>query len=371
MQQLRWNYTLAVVALAITFLFAAPSVASAQASFIAPLNDVDVVSSTVPTNGDVNPYGIALVPVTVGQLVQGDILVSNFNSSANLQGTGTTIVQISPSGTMQQFAQIDPANLPGQCPGGVGLTTALVALKTGWVIVGSLPSKDGTAATAKAGCLLVLDPQGNVVETFAGRGINGPWDMTALDAGGGVELFVTNVLNGTVAAGGKVVHKGTVLRLALNTSPQMMPRIVQGTIIGSGFPERTDPAALIIGPTGLALSADNTMLYVANSLANSITAIPNPIFRMSTAGTGKTLSRGGSFNDPLGLTLAPNGNVIAANGADGNLVEVSPAGMQVAHKLVDTSGNPPGAGALFGLIALPKAVYFVDDATNTLNKLEK
>ena len=29
------------------------------------------------------------------------------------------------------------------------------------------------------------------------------------------DLFVTNVLNGTVAAGGKVVHGGTVVRLTL------------------------------------------------------------------------------------------------------------------------------------------------------------
>jgi DNA-binding beta-propeller fold protein YncE len=248
----------------------------------------------------------------------------------------------------------------------------LVALESGWVIVGSLPTVDGTAATAKAGCLLVLNSQGQVVETFAGRGINGPWDMTALDLGGTAVLFVTNVLNGTVAAGGKVVHQGTVLRLLLDTSSSVpMPKITGITTVGSGFGERTDPAALVIGPTGLALSADNSTLYVANSLGNSITTIANPIFRTSSSGAGKILSRGGQLNDPLGLTLSPNGDVIAANGDDGNLVEIDSTGTQVAHKLVDSSGNPPGGGTLFGLIALPKAVYFVDDGTNTLNRLTK
>ena len=58
------------------------------------------------------------------------------------------------------FATI-PRHLP-QCPGGVGLTTAMTMLKSGWVIVGSLPSQDGTTATKGDGCLLVLDPQGNV-----------------------------------------------------------------------------------------------------------------------------------------------------------------------------------------------------------------
>ncbi|HMB03140.1 MAG TPA: hypothetical protein VKP69_05285, partial [Isosphaeraceae bacterium] len=38
--------------------------------------------STVPTNGDTNPYGVAFVPngfPSGGKLNPGDILVSNFN----------------------------------------------------------------------------------------------------------------------------------------------------------------------------------------------------------------------------------------------------------------------------------------------------
>ena len=121
---------------------------------------ISVVASTVPANGDVNPYGMARVPQSKGALVEGNILVSNFNNSANLQGTGTTIVQISPRGAVSLFAQIDANTLPGPCPGGVGLTTALSVLRSGWVIVGSLPTTDGTSATAQAGCLLVLDSNG-------------------------------------------------------------------------------------------------------------------------------------------------------------------------------------------------------------------
>jgi hypothetical protein len=105
---------------------------------------ITTISSTVPANGDVNPYGIFRITRTAGSLKRGNILISNFNSSANLQGTGTTLVQISPNGAFSQFAQIDPNTLPGPCPGGVGLTTALVVLRSGWVIVGSLPTTDGT-----------------------------------------------------------------------------------------------------------------------------------------------------------------------------------------------------------------------------------
>lgn len=331
-------------------------------------NSISVVASTVPANGDVNPYGIARVPRSTGSLVKGHILISNFNSSANLQGTGTTIVQIAPDGTSSLFAQIDASTLPGPCPGGVGLTTALAVLSKGWVIVGSLPTTDGTAATAGAGCLLVLDHHGNVVETFYGSLINGPWDMAAWDGGSSADLFVTNVLNGTLAAGGKVVHQGTVVRLTLDIEKGAMPSLQSITVIGSGFPERTDPAALVIGPTGLGLDANADTLYVADSLSNRVAAIPLPLFRVDSAGTGADVTLGGSLNDPLGLTVAPGGNILTVNGANGLLVETTPEGQQVAATLLDSNGNPPGTGALFGLIDVAGVgVYFVDDDSNTLN----
>jgi hypothetical protein len=171
---------------------------------------IRTIASTVPANGDVNPYGVAVVPRTVGALVAHNVLVSNFNNVKNLQGTGTTIVQITPSGKVSLFAQIN-GPLPGTCPGGVGLTTALAVLSSGWVIVGSLPTTDGTSATAQAGCLIILNSQGQPVETLSDSNINGPWDMTALDLGGAAVLFVSNVLNGTVAGNGQPVSEGTVV----------------------------------------------------------------------------------------------------------------------------------------------------------------
>ena len=329
---------------------------------------VSVVSSTVPANGDVNPYGVARVEDTKGNLHAGDILVSNFNNSANLQGTGSTIVEISPRGTMSLFAQIDPGTLPGPCPGGVGLTTALVVLRSGWVVVGSLPTTDGSAATAQAGCLIVLDSMGKPVETISGGPINGPWDMTAMETDHRAALFVTNVLNGTVAGGGSVVNQGTVVRVNLRTSVGMMPQVDSMTVVGDGFPERTDPAALVIGPTGVGLSHDG-VLYVADSLNNRIAAIPNALRRSSSAGTGMTVSTGGTLNDPLGLAAGQQGTVATVNGDDGFLVITRPDGTQIFTKLLDASGTPPGSGALFGLTFAPEGLFFVDDATNTLNVL--
>ena len=369
----RRRVLLPVFVLLIAMLVALPLAAQASGgSYIGQFQDIKTLASTVPSNGDVNPYGVVVVPRTVGNLVQGNILVSNFNAKSNFQGTGTTIMQITPGGQVSQFAQIAASALTGPCPGGVGLTTALVVLQRGWVIVGSLPTSDGTSATAKAGCLIVLNSTGHVVETFSGSLINGPWDMTAFDQNAVAALFVTNVLNGTVAANGQVVHKGTIVRIVLNVpnQGQGMPSRISTTIIGSGFSERTDPAALVIGPTGVALGSNET-LYVADSLNNRIAAIPHALDRNTTANTGNTVTSNGAINDPLGLTIAPNGDILTVNGNNGKIVETTPSGTQVANKFLDTSGSPKGAGALFGLAIIPggKGVYFVDDATNTLNTL--
>ena len=114
-------------------------------------------ASTVPGNGDVNPYGVAYVPAGFapgGLLNPGDVLVSNFNNSANLQGTGTTILRVTPGGQTSTFFQ---------GAAGLGLTDALGVLQRGFVVVGNVPTADGTAATVQQGSLLVLDKDGNQV----------------------------------------------------------------------------------------------------------------------------------------------------------------------------------------------------------------
>ncbi|MFF4819691.1 hypothetical protein ACFY2K_34535 [Kitasatospora sp. NPDC001309] len=362
-----------VLTVGLTAAAATPAGAAEPRPFLDRLDTVSLVASTVPENGDVNPYGVFTVRESVGDLHRGDVLISNFNNSANPpageQGTGTTLVQVAPDGTRTTFATIDPNNLPGPCPGGVGLTTALTVLPGGWVVVGSLPTSDGTSATAQAGCLLVLDKHGTVRETIAGDGINGPWDMTAVSTGGRSELFVTNVLNDTVAGGAAQVDEGTVLRITLTTEGDRPPTRTATTVIGSGFAERTDPAALVVGPTGVGLH-DGT-LYVADTALSRITAIPDALTRKSSAGTGRVVTSGGNLNAPLGMAITPRGDILTVNGGDGNIVETDRAGRQVAVKTINNEGTPPGAGALFGLdLNLDhEAVYFVNDADNVLDVL--
>ncbi len=377
---LRRSFRVGFVVLLVAALTAAGTQASNQ-PFLNRFSHVDQVASTVPSNGDLNPYGVAVVPHSVGNLTRGDVLVSNFNDSSNAQGTGTTIVEVSRAGTVRLFAQIDASKLPGDCPGGVGLTTALGVLHSGLVIVGSLPTSDGSSTTAQAGCLLILNSTGHVVKTISGDPINGPWDMATVEQGDEATLFVTNVLNGTVmpkadpSVPGPVVNQGSVVRIELGRihGPNG-PRVDSEHVIASGFAERTDPAALVVGPTGVGVGDDGT-LYVADTVNSRIAAIHDAFSRVHDAGAGQTVAMGVNLNGPLGLAIAPNGDILTANAGDGNLVETTPAGHQVATSTVDTNstGPPavPGAGNLFGITLAPdgQGVLFVDDFTNSLNLL--
>ena len=349
--------------------FCLTTLVAASSSFLAGFSHLTTVASTVPANGDVNPYGVAIVPVSMGALIKDSVLVSNFNGASNLQGTGTTIVEISSNGNVTEFANLGSATLPGPCPGGVGLTTALVVLRSGWVIVGSLPTSDGTPTTAQAGCLIVLDSNGQAVETISGSGINGPWDMTAQDMNASAVLFVSNVLNGTVAGNGAIVSHGSVMRIGLDTTTSM-PTETSRTVIASTFEERTDPNALVIDPTGLGLDA-NGVLFVADTLQDRIAAIPNAAGRGTDAGAGMTVAQGGGLKQPLGLAIAPNGDIVTVNAGNGHMVEVTARGVQLSARSVDVSHSKNGAGTLFGLAIAPGGlgVYYVDDGNNTLNLL--
>jgi predicted lipoprotein with Yx(FWY)xxD motif len=342
--------------------------------FLAKLTSVSKIASTVPANGDVNPYGIVFVPASVGKLQAGQMLISNFNAKEsakeNGQGTGTTIVQVSTAGKVSPFATVDASTLPGPCPGGVGLTTALDILPGGYVIVGSLPTTNGKTATAKYGCLIVLDSEGKAVETIASKNIQGPWDSTAKSEGSKTMLFVSNALNGGAAKGIHEINNSTVLRIELESGEGQAPKVLSETVIANGIPWINSAEALVLGPTGLALASNGT-LYVASTEKNKILSISEATTRTTPAAKGgSVLTAGGHLKEPLGMELAPNGNIITSNGGDGNMVETTPAGQQVA---VQTADKKTGAGSLFGLAISPdgKGIYFVDDGENTLNFLHE
>lgn len=338
------------------------------------------LTSTVASNGDLNPYAVVVAPVSSGRIQKDDVLVDNFNNVANLQGTGTTIVGYRPSTRQTYLFATVPQNL-GQCPGGVGLTTAMTMLKTGWVIVGSTPSKDGTTATKGDGCVLVLDSNGNLVSAWSGPTINDPWgNMAVVDNGSSVILFISmagfDVPSPRVIDPNTklpvVIHKATVLRLEVSVRDGKPPELVSQTVVGDGFAQRADVDNFLLGPTGLALGPDNT-LYVTDGLDNVITAIPDATTRTTSTGVGKVVTQGGLLSWPLAMTWTPEGHLLVCNGKDGRVVEVDPAtGKQIYARWVNTNQaqSPPGNGNLFGIAMAPdnSGFYYVMDDVNTLMK---
>ena len=359
----------------------APAWAVDAPSFLAGLHRHSTVASTVPANGDQNPYAVVVSPVTQGKLVAGDVLVSNFNDASNLQGLGTTLVLVDPATqALTPFASL-PQRLD-RCPGGVGLTTAMTVLKSGWVVVGSLPSRDGTTATKGTGCLLLFDADGRLADVWTGPRIDGPWgNMAVIDRGGSATLFFSNTGYGVGAPPGvgvgaptgdgdaPVVSKATVVRLDLTIPAGGKPVPASMTVVADGFGEQADRGVFIIGPTGIALGP-NGSIYVSDAIGNRIVQIPDALTRTTSAGTGVEVTKDGFLRRPLALVDLPNGDLLVTNGLNGQAVEIDPtARRQVAAQWIDVdrAQQPAGSGDLFGLAVAPTGgFYYVEDDVNTL-----
>ena len=318
-----------------------------------------ITASTQGPSGDANPYGVAFVPVGFargGVLHPGDVLVSNYNGPSNFQGTGTSIVRITPKGEASLFART---------PAGTGLSTALGILGDRFIVVGNLASADGTAATAKPGSLIVLDGSGKVVGQFSDQRLVGsPWDLIITRGGSHPKIFVSNAATGTVTRiDTTITDHGK--RLVFNG----------GTQIASGYAHRPDSAAFLLGPTGLAYDGRHDTLYVASTLDNAVYAVKNAARTHRDGGTGSVIyADQAHLHGPLGLAFAPNGDLIAANGdavnADPNqsseLVEFTRRGRFVGQLPVNTS-----AGAAFGLAVSGTRkgarLAAVDDVLNQLD----
>ena len=350
----------ALPALAAAAVFPGPMQPHATSSIVSQLSATPTINApTVPANGDVNPYGVAFVPDGIargGKLHDGDILVSNFNNSANLQGTGSTIVDIAPDGSQSLFFQGSP---------GLGLTTALGILKRGFVLVGNVPSTDGTSNTVQQGSLLILDKNGNQVANLQSSAfLNGPWDLTVFDEGSHALVFVSDVLSGTVT------------RLDLSI-PEHGDKVTVDSMtqIASGYAHHGDPAAFEIGPTGLAYDPVHDVLYVASTGDNTIFSISHAGVRQTDAGMGQVVYHDDAhLRGPLGLVLAPNGDLITTNGDAVNgdptqpseIVEFTKSGQFVGQIPVDASGQGGAFGIALEVEGDDVRFAAVDDITNAL-----
>jgi len=292
--------------------------------------------STIPSNGDVNPYGVAFAPKNLGAgwiLQPGDILVSNFNNNQNLQGLGTTIMRVDKTGQVSTFYTSAKQ----------GLTAALGILSNADVLVGNLPTADGTSNTVQAGAFSVVNGNGQFLGTFGTiDSINGPWGMAVYDNGSGVSgsahVFISNVLAGTISR----------FDITYNTSGVAATVV----ILANGFSHRTDPAALVLGPSGLAYDPTHDLLYIANSADNSIYTIANATTLTGTGTAVQLVQDLTHLHGPLDITILPNGHLVVADSdgtnADPNqpseLVEYTPTGQFLGQNPVDRNN-----GGAFGV----------------------
>jgi DNA-binding beta-propeller fold protein YncE len=351
----------AALAAFVALWMALPSTVKAEDAFIPRL----INSSTVPANGDVNPYGVAFVPGSFpagGAISAGDVLVTNFNNSSNLQGAGTTIVKLTPTGPLA-ISGAAVTYFTSPLP---GLSTALGILKGGFVLVGNVPTTDGTFGTIGQGALQVLDAQGNIVQTWTDPNfLDGPWDLAIDDHGSKAHVFVSNVLNGTVAR----------LDIAIASSGVTLLKKVT---IATGYSHVPNAAALILGPTGLAFDRGTAKLYVASTADNAIFSISDADDRDSPVVQGTLIFSGGQLRGPLALRFAPNGNLLAANGDAVNsdvlfpseIVEFTKQGRFVREYNVDSAQG--GAFGLDTVLDGPGAFNYaaIDDVTNNLSVYE-
>ena len=323
--------------------------------------------STVPANGDVNPYGVAFVPPgfpSTGLLRAGDVIVANFNNANNAQGTGTTIVRVNANAAPSLFFTSAQ----------VGLSTALGVLRQGFVLVGNLPSTDGSGMCTPGpegqeqnvgqGSLQIINAQGTLVQTLSDATfLDGPWDLAVDDDGDHAEVFVSNALSGTV----------TRLDLHVDAAAVTVEKMTQ---IASGYAHRCDPAAFVVGPTGVAFDEARDTLYVASAGDNAIFAIANAETTTNDAGQGTVVVNDAThLHGPLGLAQAPNGDLISAQGDAVNpdpnqpseIVEFTRNGKFVTQFSIDSA-----PGSAFGLALTPSrsGLRFaaVDDGQNVLDE---
>ena len=353
--QSRPAYAVVATMIGVAAMSAAP--AFAADAFIPRLLN----TSTVPATGDENPYGVAFVPEGFpggGMIRTGDVLVSNFNDNANIQGNGKTIVSFSPDsavappGTANTFFS---SSLPG-------LSTALGVLRGGFVVVGNVPTTGG-AFPVMQGALQVIDRNGNWVQTLTDATfLDGPWDLALDDHGAWAHIFVSNVANGTVS------------RLDVTVGAKGLT-VTRMTTIASGYTVQPNVAAVILGPTGLAFDARSGTLYVASTADNSIYAISKANTATSSVQRGRLVFASAHLRGPLALKLAPNGDLLTANGDAVNadpahpseIVEFTPSGRFVREYNVDAS-----QGGAFGLDAVRDSDHrfnyaAVDDVTNSIS----
>jgi hypothetical protein len=313
-----------------------------------PFKTVSNIGSIVdPTNGDKNPYGLAFAPVDAGLFTSGDLVLCNFNDSANVQGNGTSVEYIHPQvgATVHRLAQ--GASLKG-C-GAVALLADARVLVTADV----------------ANDVVIFDANGTLKTTLSGAPFNGPWGAAFAASATKPAVYVSNA------------NDGKLIRINVTgTNSYTVETIATGFSVNNGAPGN------IFAPYGMAYNPANDTLYIVETNSNKLIAIANvsgvpaggitvsggdATFGGSSASSARVVLSGAPLNSPLGASLLANGNIVVANSGDNLMIDVMPSGSSIGTISLDNGA----AGALFSLAGVPgtftqQFVYFDDSNDNTL-----
>ncbi|BDE07902.1 hypothetical protein WPS_31780 [Vulcanimicrobium alpinum] len=328
-------------------------------SILQTLHKITTIGSTVdPINGDQNPYGLTIAPITKGLLQAGDLVICNFNDAANVQGNGTTIEALHP--------------VPGSTPLHIAQNAALLGCDAL-----ALSSGDGIwAAAFGANDNPIVSATGALVTAIASGPWHHPWGQafsaTAGPFGASGAFYASNA------------GDGSIVRIDLNPGKPFA-----FDVIATGFPVNGGAPGSILAPSGLTYDPNGDRLYVIDGVDNSITALEHvgqipaggvhvsgSSFTGPFASSARRVFAGAPLNGPISAALLPNGNLVVGNTLDPDgtnlLVEVTPSGRVLAKRNVDKGAS----GAIFGIAVSGTAgepnnvkIYFNDDNDNTVKVL--
>jgi len=331
-------------------------------SVLKGLNTLAIIGSTVdPVNGDVNPYGLDIAKTNAGLLSAGDLVVCNFNNSANVQGTGTTIISLHP--------------VVGATPTHVAQSASLLGCNA----IAIAPNNNIWAAAFAANDNPIVSPAGAILTTLPG----GPWNHPfgqAFSPHSGPFASIAAFYESNAA-------DGSIVRTDINPGP-----VFTFDIIATSFPVNGGAPGGILSPSGLQYDAKHDRLYIVDGTNNTVYSFKHvstiPQGGIHVNADGKTFSgpfkkrarvvfSGAPLNGPISSALLFNGHLAIGNTLDpagqNLIIELAPHGGHVlAIKNVDTGAG----GAIFGMVASGSTkndtkVYFNDDNTNTTDIISK
>lgn len=344
---------------------------------------VTIGSTVDPTNGDVNPYGLAINGKT--------LYVCNFNNSSNVQGTGTTIVSLSttPGSTPKSFAA--DSSLKG-CSS-LSSTPIQQGVYHLYATGSQAPAVDQYCATSKCG------GAGTQTSSLTAK-MKQPWG-SAWAVSGGVYYYASKALFISDATTGSII-----LAVSCAGGPCTTPM----TPIVTGFKVNHGKPGSILGPSGLIFDEKNCVkiganpacgtLYVVDGASNTVVAIHNvmnlrKVKSIVVGKSGKTFSgpekswaslvySGSPLKGPISAAVFPNGNLVVGNTTEpagtNSIIEIAkPSCTAIPCKpstvLDKVNVDKGAAGALFGLAVggskKSPVLYFNDDNANNVQALMK